>query len=98
MFNHFFKILAVASFMAVRPLVTPFFRNKYLCIHRREVLDAFFTDSINHKNHINMNKSQYLDEESKAILRQIGFGAVLGIAFLATVYLGGLIAHLVSGM
>ena len=45
-----------------------------------------------------MNKSQYLDEESKAILRQIGFGAALGIAFLATVYLGGLVAHLVSGM
>ena len=45
-----------------------------------------------------MNKSQYLDEESKMILRQIGFGAVLGIAFLATVYLGGLVAHLVSGM
>ena len=45
-----------------------------------------------------MNKSQYLDEESKMILRQIGFGAVLGIAFLATVYLGGLLAHLVSGM
>lgn len=46
-----------------------------------------------------MNKrSQYLDEESKAILRQIGFGAALGIAFLATVYLGGLVAHIVSGM
>lgn len=45
-----------------------------------------------------MNKSQYLDEESKTILRQIGFGAVLGIAFLSVVYLGGLIAHLVSGM
>lgn len=45
-----------------------------------------------------MNKSKYLDEESKAILRQICFGAVLGIAFLATVYLGGLVAHIVSGM
>lgn len=45
-----------------------------------------------------MDKSKYLDEESKNILRQIGFGAVLGIAFLATVYLGGLVAHLVSGM
>ena len=43
---------------------------------------------------------QYLndDENAKYILRQIGFGAVLGIAFLAVVYLGGLIAHLVSGM
>lgn len=45
-----------------------------------------------------MNKSKYLDEESKAILRQIGFGAVLGIAFLSFVYLGGLVAHIVSGM
>ena len=45
-----------------------------------------------------MKQIQMLDEESKAILRQIGFGAVLGIAFLATVYLGGLLAHIVSGM
>ena len=37
------------------------------------------------------------DGEMRYILRQIGFGAVLGIAFLAVVYLGGLIAHLVSG-
>ena len=39
-----------------------------------------------------------MDEESKMILRQLGFGAVLGIAFLTFVYLGGLIAHLVSGL
>ena len=38
------------------------------------------------------------DGEMRYILRQIGFGAVLGIAFLAVIYLGGLIAHLVSGM
>lgn len=38
------------------------------------------------------------DQEVKYILRQIGFGAVLGIAFLATVYIGGLLAHLVSGL
>ena len=38
------------------------------------------------------------DGEMRYILRQIGFGAVLGIAFLAVAYLGGLIAHLVSGM
>ena len=38
------------------------------------------------------------DQEVKYILRQIGFGAVLGIAFLATVFIGGLLAHLVSGM
>ena len=38
------------------------------------------------------------NQEMRYILRQIGFGAVLGIAFLATVYIGGLLAHLVSGM
>ena len=38
------------------------------------------------------------DQEVKYILRQIGFGAVLGIAFLATAFIGGLLAHLVSGM
>ena len=37
-------------------------------------------------------------EEWKYILRQIGFGAVLGAAFLMVVYLGGLLAKLVSGM
>jgi hypothetical protein len=41
---------------------------------------------------------QMMDEESKMILRQLGFGAVLGIAFLSVVYLGGLIAHMVSGL
>ena len=45
-------------------------------------------------------KQKYLndDQEVKYILRQIGFGAVLGIAFLATLYIGGLLAHLVSGL
>lgn len=38
------------------------------------------------------------NEEMKYILRQIGFGAVLGIAFLAMVYFGGWLAKLVSGM
>ena len=38
------------------------------------------------------------DQELKYILRQIGFGAVLGAAFLAIVYIGGLLAHLISGM
>lgn len=37
-------------------------------------------------------------QEWKYILRQIGFGAVLGIAFLTIVYLGGLLAKFVSGM
>ena len=45
-----------------------------------------------------MKQTKMMDEESKMILRQLGFGAVLGIAFLLFVYLGGLIAHLVSGM
>ena len=41
---------------------------------------------------------QYLndDESAKYILRQLGFGAVLGIAFLATLYIGGLLAQCVS--
>ena len=38
------------------------------------------------------------DAELRYILSQIGFGAVLGTAFLLFVYLGGLIAKLVSGM
>ena len=38
------------------------------------------------------------DQELKYILRQIGFGAVLGAALLAIVYLGGWLAHLISGM
>ena len=45
-----------------------------------------------------MKQMQMMDEESKMILRQLGFGAVLGIAFLTFVYLGGLIAHMVSGL
>ena len=45
-----------------------------------------------------MKQMQMMDEDSKMILRQLGFGAVLGIAFLSVVYLGGLIAHLVSGL
>jgi hypothetical protein len=45
-----------------------------------------------------MKQMQMMDEESKMILRQLGFGAVLGIAFLSVVYLGGLIALLVSGL
>ena len=43
--------------------------------------------------------TQYLndDECAKYILRQLGFGAVLGIAFLSVLYIGGLLARLVSG-
>ena len=43
-------------------------------------------------------KKQSENEEMQMILRQIGFGAVMGIAFLATVFIGGLLAHLVSGL
>ena len=43
-------------------------------------------------------RKQSENEEMRMILRQIGFGAVLSIAFLIMVYLGGLLAHMVSGM
>ena len=36
--------------------------------------------------------------DMKEMLMQVGFGAVLGTAFLLLVYIGGLLAHLVSGM
>jgi hypothetical protein len=41
---------------------------------------------------------QYLndDQEMRYILRQIGFGAVLGIAFLSVLYFGGLLAQCVG--
>ena len=44
-------------------------------------------------------KQNHLSEDGdvRYILRQIGFGAVLGIAFLSVLYIGGLLAHLVSG-
>ena len=38
------------------------------------------------------------DQEVKYILRQLGFGAVLGIAFLATMYIGGLLAQCVGNL
>ena len=45
-----------------------------------------------------MKQNQTIDEmEVKYILRQIGFGAIMGIAFLVTMYIGGLLARLVSG-
>ena len=43
-------------------------------------------------------KKQSEKEEMWMLMRQIGFGAVLGIAFLATLYIGGLLACLVSGL
>ena len=46
-----------------------------------------------------MKQNQTIDDmELKYILRQIGFGAIMGIAFLATMYIGGLLARLVSGL
>ena len=46
-----------------------------------------------------MKQNQTIDDqEVKYILRQIGFGAILGIAFLATVYFGGLLAQCVGNM
>jgi hypothetical protein len=41
---------------------------------------------------------QYLndDESTKYILRQIGFGAIMGIAFLSVIYFGGLLAQCVG--
>ena len=49
------------------------------------------------KNFIIM-KQNYLndDQEMRYILRQLGFGAVLGIAFLSAIYFGGLLAQCVS--
>ena len=36
------------------------------------------------------------DDQMRYILRQIGFGAVLGIAFLSVIYFGGLLAQCVG--
>ena len=36
------------------------------------------------------------DESAKYILRQLGFGAIMGIAFLCVVYFGGLLAQCVG--
>jgi hypothetical protein len=45
-----------------------------------------------------MGKSIFDDQEVRYILRQIGFGAVLCVAFLFAIYAGGLLAHCVSGL
>lgn len=61
--------------------------------------NPFTATKINSKEDRIMKQNQTIDDqEVKYILRQIGFGAVLGIAFLATVYIGGLLARLVSGL
>ena len=43
-------------------------------------------------------KKQSEKEEMWMLMRQSGFGAGMGIAFLIIVYLGGMLAHMVSGM
>lgn len=44
-----------------------------------------------------MKQNQTIEDmDVKYILRQIGFGAVLGAAFLCVVYFGGLIAQCVG--
>ena len=43
-----------------------------------------------------MKQKNLNDDEMKYILRQIGFGAILGTAFLCVVYLGGLLAQCAS--
>ena len=60
--------------------------------------NPFTATKINSKEDRIMKQNQTIDDqEVKYILRQIGFGAVLGIAFLSVLYIGGLLAHLVSG-
>lgn len=43
-----------------------------------------------------MKEKDFKDDEMKYILRQIGFGAILGTAFLCVIYFGGLLAQCVS--
>ena len=44
-----------------------------------------------------MKQNQTIDDmELKYILRQIGFGAIMGIAFLSVLYLGGLLAQCIG--
>jgi hypothetical protein len=44
-----------------------------------------------------MEKRNFDNQDVRYILRQIGFGAMLCVAFLLTIYFGGLLARLVSG-
>lgn len=66
-------------------------------IHPCEGLYAF-TEKSSFKIHIIMTKQNIMDDkEVMYILRQLGIGAAIGAAFLLTLYLGGIVAHLVSG-
>jgi hypothetical protein len=65
---------------------------------RREARQ-FLTKNLFTKISYNMQKKSFIDdEEVKMILRQLGFGAALGTAFLMAIYFGGLLAKLCSGM
>jgi hypothetical protein len=45
-----------------------------------------------------MEKKCIIDEELRGILHQLGFGTLIGIAFIGLVCFGGWFAHIVSGM
>lgn len=64
----------------------------------REARQFFHEDIYSLKYPIMQKKSFIEDEEVKMILRQLGFGAALGTAFLMAIYFGGLLAKLCSGM
>ena len=65
----------------------------------REVRQFFLRRHLFTKISYLMQKKSFIeDEEIKMILRQLGFGAALGTAFLMAIYFGGLIAKLCSGM
>ena len=62
-------------------------------------LGSFFYEDIYSLKYPIMQKKSFIDdEEVKMILRQIGFGAALGTAFIMAIYFGGLLAKLCSGM
>ena len=62
-------------------------------------LGSFFNEEIYSLKYPIMQKKSFIDdEEIKMIFRQIGFGAILGTAFLTAIYLGELIAIICSGM
>ena len=45
-----------------------------------------------------MEKKCLIDDEVRGILHQLGFGTLIGIAFIGLVCFGGWVAHIVSGM
>ena len=75
-----------------------FFTYNPFILPSREARQFFNADIYSLKYPIMQKKSFIEDEEVKMILRQLGFGAALGTAFLIAIYFGGLIAKLCSGM